>query len=472
MFFKLRLAGWLLLLAGAAGACTVAAFGPGSTRDGRPMLWKNRDVTNPNQEFRFFAGGRFRFVANAYAGETTHVWAGINEAGFAIMNADADNIGGFDLPGDDGQLMFNALGGCGSVDDFIALLDSSGEVGREWTANYGVFDSTGRTAMFEVANTWYVGYEAAEDTLGFIVRANFAFAGDTNRRIGLHRFNRAFSLCTTARRGNRIDAEFVITELARDIAQPDLDPYPLPFEGFYEGYPYGCLPTANSLCRNTTRSVEVMVGPRPGEPAGTGMMWALAGGPEVTVPIPLWVAAGRTPGLLDGDSTSALCDSAIALRQANFPYEEWPRLVNTFSYVRVREALAPTESLVFALVQAETANWSPAGPTPEQAGALSDSCCALLLDGYRRLGEQSGPPSRPQGIRPTVVENVLLLRFPAGTGRGQVFDAAGRRVATVNGVPGGELHWDVRELVPGGYVVRFPDRPEAAPVRFVRANRP
>lgn len=435
------------------------------------MLWKNRDVTNPNQEFRFFDVGRFRFVANAYAGETTHVWAGINEAGFAIMNADADNIGGFDRPGDDGQLMFNALNGCGSVDDFIALLDSSGAVGREWTANYGVFDSTGRTTMFEVANTWHVGYEASEDTLGFIVRANYAFAGDTNRRIGVNRFNRAFSLCTTAWHENRIDPEFVLTELARDVAQPDLDPYPLPFEGRYQGYPYGCLPTANALCRNTTRSVEVMVGARPGDPAATAMMWAVAGGPEVSVPIPLWVAGGRTPGLLDGDSTSALCDSAIALRRLTFPYEEWPRLVNTFAYCRTLGVLAPAESLVFALQQAECENWEPTGPTPEQAFALSDSCCRLALGAYGRFGGSTTIPDSPEGVRPTVSRNMLLVQLPPGVERWQVLDIAGRHVATVRAAAGALVRWSISDLPAGSYVVRFPDRPEIRPGRFVRSYR-
>jgi len=466
----LRIAAGLFFLTVAAWACTVAAFGPSSTKDGRPILWKNRDVNDPAQEFQYFDRGGFRFVANTYAGETTHVWAGINEAGFAIMNSDAHNIGGFDRPGDDGLLMFNALNGCATVADFEVLLDSSNEVGREWTANYGVFDSTGLTAMFEAANTWYVRYDASEDPYGMIVRANYAFSGDSNRMSGLERYHRAFGLCTTAYRNNEIDAEWVFDVLARDLALPDLDPYPLPFEGRYQGYAYGCFPTNQALNRKRTVSVEVMVGNRPGEPALTGMMWALAGGPEVGLPVPLWVCAESVPVALDGETTSELSDSAQSLRRYTYPYEELPDLVNTFAVHEVERTFASVESTIFAMTGSAEELRAGRVPTKDEAFALSEEACRLALNAYTRFGQ---PPVRPDTARklPTIVGDVLRLRMPAGVGRCDVFDATGRKKATLSSPPGALLRWEARDLVDGSYLVKFPDAPDETPVRFIRISR-
>ncbi|MEO0005587.1 MAG: carcinine hydrolase/isopenicillin-N N-acyltransferase family protein, partial [candidate division WOR-3 bacterium] len=169
-----------------------------ATRENRPILWKNRDVSNPNQEMRFFSGERFRFIANVYAGETLDVWAGINEAGFAIMNSNSYNLGGGgeDRGGaDDGTIMRLALGSCASVEDFERLLDSLNLVGRETPANFGVFDNSGKAAIFEASHTFYTRYDADEESLGFLLRANFSMSGGPTRLLGKNRFERALQLC-------------------------------------------------------------------------------------------------------------------------------------------------------------------------------------------------------------------------------------------------------------------------------------
>jgi hypothetical protein len=453
-----------------ASACTIGAFGPGSTADGRPMLWKNRDVSNPDQELRYFTDGKYRYVANVYAGESSLVWAGINERGFAVMNSNSFNIGG--KADDDGQVMKLALAGCATVDDFAKLLDSLNVVGGEVCANFGAFDSTGATAMFEAANTYYVRYDAADDSLGFLLRANYSMHGDTSRLRGKVRYDRAMQLSVPARRENRIDAPFLVQTLCRDIGFTDFDPYPLPYESTYGSLPYGYLPADQGICRTTTRSVEIMVGNRPGEPASSGMMWILLGSPDVALPVPAWVQAGPVPSWLDGPSTAAICDEARALLQYVRSDPDHPEAVNTFCLDAVRRAFAARESTVFAMVGAAQARWPAAVPDSAAAAALTASVCDTVLAAYHdfwserfRVGQDTQP--RPELIvRPTVTPRRVILPLPESTNRVLVYDAMGRRVADFRVVAGlDEFAWDTDRLAAGTYQVVF--GPGAGRSRFV-----
>jgi len=461
-----------VLLASAAHACTVAVFGPAATRDGRPILWKNRDVDNADQEARYFSGGRYRFVANVYAGETEKVWAGINEAGFAIMNSDAHNMRGRD--GDDGLTMTVALSSCATVEDFARLMDSINLIGRSVTANFGVFDSTGMTSVFEAANTFYVRYDAADDSLGLIVRANYAMAGDSTRQLGKERFARAMQLVVPAFRDNRITPEFVVQELARDVGAVDFDPYPLPFEGIHGDLPFGYVPITGTICRTSTRSVEIMVGRRPGEPVSTGMMWIMLGAPDVALPVPLWVQGGPVPGALNGPERSPICDEAISLRQYVLSSPEHRSAANTFCMAAVERCFAGTESGIFELVRRREDEWAGTGPDSAQAAAVSGQACDAVLAAYEefwRQSDQSGIAPAESGLVPvpSLTRRHLDIRLPGGSTRAQVYDAQGRLVASVSSpCAGGLVRWNAERLRSGSYFVVFPDEPANRPAQFIR----
>lgn len=449
-----------LVLVQGASACTIAAFGPLSTADGRPILWKNRDVNNQNQEAHCFTGGRYRFVGNIYAGDEDNCWAGINAAGFGIMNSDSENIGGFDS--DDGMVMKLALGNCATIDDFAALMDSLNEIGRTRAANFGVFDATGRTVMFEAANTWYRICEEDEDSLGLLVRANYSMCGDTNRQTGKVRYERAMQLILPEFHQNRISVEFVVRTLSRDIGSTEFNPYPLPFRGRYEELPYGFLPCGDCLGRPSTRSVEIMVGPKPGDPPGTGMMWIMLGTPFVAMPVPMWVSGGTLPGALDGEETSEICDRAVDLRNYIFPDPAFPSAVNTFSVNAALGFLAPTEVNIFETVRRAQDRW--AGQTPDSAEAwnVTASACERVIDAYDAFLGQfdwvvAGTEHAPDG-RTTVVRDQLVARMPRGVDRVRVHDVQGRLVAGLSLPPGSDLlTWDTSGLAAGSYFLVFPD---------------
>lgn len=376
--------GFLLSLS-IATACTIGAFGPTAISEGRPVLWKNRDVTNPDQEMKFLCGPRFRFIANVYAGETLDVWAGINEVGFAIMNSNSYNLTDNLTDADDGNIMRLALGTCATVEDFARLLDSLNIVGRETPANFGVFDATGTTAIFEAGYTSYTRYDSKDDSLGFLIRANYSMSGGPSRILGKNRFERAQQLCRAAFHENRLNLTFIIGTLARDLGQVGFDPYPLPFLGKFGSLPFGYLPTDTTICRSQTRSVEIMVGPAPGAQPRTGMMWVLLGQPVATLPIPLWEVAETVPPLLDGTITAPICDEAQRLVSYLYPLPEHPKAINTQRLARWLQFIAPIESTIFELVARYEAEWGSTGPSREAARALTDSICQLVLATYQNF---------------------------------------------------------------------------------------
>lgn len=393
-----------------------------ATRENRPILWKNRDVSNPNQEMRFFSGERFRFIANVYAGETLDVWAGINEAGFAIMNSNSYNLGGGgeDRGGaDDGTIMRLALGSCASVEDFERLLDSLNLVGRETPANFGVFDNSGKAAIFEASHTFYTRYDADEESLGFLLRANFSMSGGPTRLLGKNRFERALQLCIPAVKERILSVEFIVRNLCRDLGQVGFDPYPLPFLSRVEPLPYGYLPTETTICRNLTRSVEIMVGPQPGKNPNTSMIWVLLGAPIATLPVPLWVKGGRVPNELDGDITAPICDEAQRLRDYLYPLPEFPNAINTFRLTSWLEHIAPVESMIFNIVTYHESLWAESGPDSMSAARLSSEICTLVLRTYQEFWDKIQPSHFP------------LTRFSTPTftftSSSSFFDVAGRK---------------------------------------------
>ncbi|NQU05750.1 MAG: hypothetical protein HQ568_06630, partial [Calditrichaeota bacterium] len=297
--------------------CTTAIISGDATPDGRPLLWKNRDRSSlPDQEFAYFDDGDYSYVTVISAGETDKAFGGVNSVGFAIENSNSynipDTIAGSD---DDGYIMKLALQTCETVDDFAVILDNTNEAGRTCAANYGVIDAEGGAAIFEAASNTYVRFDATDEEDapdGFLVRANFSYSGDNDDHSSQWRHDRAYELILDAVGEDNLTLDYFLNIVIRDLALDDLDPYPLPYEDFYEGrvWPTGYIPTNSSINRNITRSTVVVQGVLQDEDPLLSTMYAVAGQPIVTAPIPIWVHSASTPVELDGDDTAPLCDLA------------------------------------------------------------------------------------------------------------------------------------------------------------------
>jgi len=108
--------------------CTVAVISAKASREGRALLWKNRDTSVEDNMVVFIQGKKWGIIALVNASDPTgrNVWAGCNQAGLAIMNSASGDLapsqGGM---AHNGSFMRRALEECATVDDVEKLLHST-----------------------------------------------------------------------------------------------------------------------------------------------------------------------------------------------------------------------------------------------------------------------------------------------------------------------------------------------------------
>lgn len=173
-------------------ACTSALVSRGASASGRTLLWKHRDT-----------GAASNFIGKVEATDSTmafiglfngsdtrlrEAWAGVNDAGFAIINTATYNMQPEkEFKDQEGIVMRRALEVCRTVEDFDSLL-------RNWPspkgiqATFGVTDAKGECAYYEADDERVFPYPLAGD---YAIRTNFAFAGGLEKRYGQERFDDA-----------------------------------------------------------------------------------------------------------------------------------------------------------------------------------------------------------------------------------------------------------------------------------------
>ncbi len=323
---QILLIAFLSVSALARETCTVGVVSGSVTIDGRPLLWKNRDSSHKDNEVAFFRGPRYDFIGVINTNDTTQVWMGINTAGFAIMNSES-----LDQPGDsvdtEGFFMKKALGLCGSVSDFQAMLDSTNQSPRGTRSNFGCIDAFGQAAIFETGNSTYEKFDANDPVQapdGFVVRANFSMTGKGKQAYGTWRYHRAYELFKKAIDRNQMSHAYILQKVARDLVSDELNPYPLPYKESYDGGPVGFIKTRNSINRYRTVSCAVFRGVQKGEPLYLATMWIILGEPIAGAAIPLWPIVGRVPAELDGEKGSVLNQFFQDLKKRLYPDEDFP----------------------------------------------------------------------------------------------------------------------------------------------------
>lgn len=310
-----------------------------ATVDGRPLLWKSRDrLTRVDMEFHYRDDLGYAFTAITDVNDQDEYYAGMNSVGFAIENTDAHNFprinpeaNGWGPDPDDGETMLHALATCRTVDDFEGLLDSLNELGRTYNFNYGVFDAFGGAAIFEAAAYEYTRFDAIDEINGFLVRSNYAYTGPrvvNDAQFGLHRHDRSRELFNAGIENNELTVEYILENLVHDVTSRSLDPYPLPFEGYDNGHPYGCVNNLASICRFTSRAVIVAQGITEGEHPNLSTLWSIVGNPLGGIALPLWVRAGSVPVEFDSPDSSILCHRFIELR--DWLYEKDNSAIDTW----------------------------------------------------------------------------------------------------------------------------------------------
>jgi len=147
--------------------CTIMVISGQATTDGRPILWKNRDVTRADQKYLYIPtregenGSTYSFIGNFYADDPYRCYMGVNEVGFAIINANCYNLSDNRKDGlDDGDIMRLALERCETLDEWEELLNITGVFGRKDPWLFGVMDASGAAKLYECGNISYTVYDA------------------------------------------------------------------------------------------------------------------------------------------------------------------------------------------------------------------------------------------------------------------------------------------------------------------------
>jgi hypothetical protein len=395
-----RIAASVAMLAQAAAPCTLAVFSGRATANGRPLMWKNRDTSDPNNKLAFFKGPRHDFVAlviSEDAAPAAEVWGGQNVEGFAIMNAQADDLGdsGKKLDGaGNGAFMKLALGECGTVRDFEALLVR--EKGKwDLAANFGVIDAEGGACFFETRRDSFEKFDARDPRVapfGAIVRTNFAFTSP-NPLLGggFDRFERISHLVEAARSQGQIDARFILREAARDLINEKIHSKPLgkplpddPARPLY-------VHTNDTINRNTSVSALVFEGAASRGQAYLSTMWVLLGQPVTGVAVPAWPASRRVPTVTTGAKTAPLNDIARAVAAYLYPdgrgrmyqYLNVSRL-RTYGGEGVLAKILGIEDRARERTAVKWAEWAAKKPTAAEMADFQESGAAEAYEALRR----------------------------------------------------------------------------------------
>lgn len=426
--------------------CTIALIGGSATADGRPILWKNRDAAFLDNEIAYFNDGPHRYVTLINAGDGGNAWVGVNDAGFAVLNALSHNLPDTTYGGiTNGRLMKLALQICSTVGDFRQLLLETNKSGRENPANLAVLDAAGNGAVFEAGTRSFVEFRLSDPSAapsGSLVRTNFSLSGDTSG-VSTSRYHRCRRIVDGGIARGEVSVDWIFRRVARDLRTDAVNPYPLPYEGAPPGYPkaLGYVETSDTINRRTTVASAAILGILPGEDPLLSTFFGLFGQPVVGVPVPVWVAAGTTPPELDGEMTAPLCDLARERGRLIYDYAYNPSLLNTYKIVNnSRHGYMSRAERIQRWVVAETdrslAQWREQGVIPAKMAAAE----ARIAEAATEMYSQGPPLQDAPRVRlapspnPTAGATAFSVTFrespPAGWAI-ELFDIQGRRVRRI-----------------------------------------
>jgi len=260
-----------------------------------------------------------------------------------------------------------ALATCRTVDDFAVILDSLHNAeGITRTSNYGTFDAFGGAVMYETGAHSYIAVDVTETREGYVVRSNYSYSGDPRNNNydeqltwGKNRHDRAFDLWKNAVENNNLTPQFILQQVSRNLHAEGMENYQLPYEDYYQNFPYGLIPNRECICRSGhyTRSVFVGQGVQQDERPDGCIIWAMAGNPLGSVVTPLWVRAGSVPEEFDSPDGSCICTRAMEISEWIYERGNFPGVaVNTFKLFNDNgtgywDWLFPIEDMIFERVE-------------------------------------------------------------------------------------------------------------------------
>ncbi len=393
-----RIAAFLLagLMASSVYPCTLAVISGKATRDGRALMWKNRDTDKVDNKTLYIAGPKYAFISLVDAGDAKgdEAWGGLNSEGFAIMNSQTDDQGAPGKDGaDNGRFMRRALGECASVAEFEALMEAiKGKL--DLTANFGVIDAEGNACFFETSPTSFVKLDAGDVRVapfGYIARTNYGFTSPDNLKGGGYiRFERISHILEGGFGRGEIDPAFILQQASRDLVHEKLHSYPLtrelpedPAEPLY-------INTNDTINRNTSVSVILFHGAPSRDKAHLATMWVNLGQPVSCAAVPMWVAAGDVPSVTTGPETAPLNDWSKKLVSYLYP-DQRGRMKQYLDVDRLRtcggEGVLPKlfriEDETIARAADRLAEWQEKRPAPAAVADFQEKLASWVFESLK-----------------------------------------------------------------------------------------
>ncbi len=290
----------VLLAAGSAPseACTAAVVSAAGSGEGAPLLWKNRDTDTLSNKLVWVEEQPFDYLclANANSASGRMCYAGLNAAGFGIINTVAYNLpeGDGEMADLEGAIMADALRSCRTVADFEAYLAANLGPDLGSLANFGVLDAEGGAAVYEVHNHGFERLDAAAAPDGRLVVTNFARTGAEGEGAGYLRFERATELFGELA-PERVAARTILHRFSRDLGHTLLDHPELAELAAQPASPPRWISSRDCIDRPDTSATVVIVGRRASVPA---TLWVIPGEPLTAIAVPVLVEAGASPAVL------------------------------------------------------------------------------------------------------------------------------------------------------------------------------
>lgn len=306
----------------AVWACTSFIVSGRVTKDGRPLIFKNRDTSGTSNVMVLVQGERFRYVGiTGYTdSRPRNIWGGHNEAGFAIINTAAYNLNGCkgDDSDHDGWLMRRALEVCRTMADFEHLLDTLPKP-LNVNSNYGVLDGEGGCAYYETGDSGFVKFDAndpREAPDGYLVRTNHGMTGCRDIDSGVERFMAISDFMADACREGKLDCEYLMTNVPRYLT------HGLTKQNLYDELPADendvrMIHFTDFIPRYISSSAILIQGVAPGEAPSHTISWTNIGWPCGSVAIPLMIEEDvPLPAIVQRgeDGKAWLCSKSLDLK--------------------------------------------------------------------------------------------------------------------------------------------------------------
>ncbi len=302
--------------------CSSAIISSKASKHGVPVLWKNRDTDYIANKVVYVKETPYSYIGlvNTISASGRECYAGLNSAGFAIMNTVGLNLPlkSSETKDMEGIMMGDALRTCKTVEDFENYIKANLGPHLGSQANFGVFDSTGKILLFEIHNHGYKKFDPLKDDKKYLVNTNFSRSGAKGKGAGYLRFERATELFNQFKQGE-VDFYRVLREFTRDTGHVLLEN---PTWDDMKKTPAGedsWIITRDCINKYYTSSAVVLTGKGEKRPA---TMWVVPGEPVCAISLPLWVEAGEVPEEFWKGKESPLWTESMRLKKIIRPYEE------------------------------------------------------------------------------------------------------------------------------------------------------